>query len=387
MKKLLKIILPFIVIAGAIAVVRMMVANRPPPPKVEPERIVQAVEAMTVKRQDVSLVLPSQGMIEPERITVLAAEVGGRVVRVSPKFDAGQSFDEGEVLAELDAADYEAAATQAEAAVADAKLALATEQAKAEQAVRDWGKLAANEKPADLVLRKPHIESATARIKAAEAALVKARRDLERTKIRAPYRGRVRAIHTELGSVLMPGARVAEIYSSGACEVRLPLSLDEYAFAKPVGGAEPAAVRLATAFGGREIEWTGRVVRVEGEVERASRSVYVIASIEEEKSPGTILKPGLFVRARIDGQELKNVFRVPRRAFLDEQRVLVVDGDEKLRFRQVKVVRPDGGDLLVSEGLKDGERICMTALAAPVDGMSVRVIEPAKDAVSLGKQL
>ena len=387
MKKLLKIILPILVIAGAMGMVRMMVANRPPPPKVEPEKIVQAVEATTVKRQDVSLVLPSQGMIEPERMTVLAAEVGGRVAKVSPKFDAGQSFDEGEVLVELDAADYEAAATQSEAAVADAKLALATEQAKADQAVRDWGKLAANEKPTDLVLRKPHIESATARIKAAEAALVKARRDLERTKIRAPYRGRVRAIHTELGSVLMPGARVAEIYSSGACEVRLPLSLDDYAFAKPVGGPEQAAVRLATTFGGREIEWKGRVMRVEGEVERASRSVYLIASVEEEKSAEPILKPGLFVRARIDGQQLKNVFRVPRRAFLDEQRVLVVDGGEKLRFRQVKVVRADGGDLLVSEGLQDGDRICMTALAAPVDGMTVRVIEPAADAISLGKQL
>jgi hypothetical protein len=72
---------------------------------------------------------------------------------------------------------------------------------------------------------------------------------------------------------------------------------------------------------------------------------------------------------------------------LDEQRVLVVDEADRLRFRTVKVVRADGADLLVSDGLKDGEKICITTLAAPVDGADVRIVEPANEATTLGKAL
>lgn len=56
---------------------------------------------------------------------------------------------------------------------------------------------------------------------------------------------------------------------------------------------------------------------------------------------------------------------------------MVVDSANKLRFREVSVVRADGTDLLVAEGLKDGETICVTALAAPVDGMDVRIVSNA----------
>lgn len=378
MKRVFKFMLPLVIVAGAILIVSVMMQFRSTPPKTEAPRVVQAVEVLPVSRGDVRLTLPSQGMIEPERMTVIASEVAGRVVQTSPKFEAGEFFEEGEILAEIDAADYEAAATQAEAALADARLALASEQAKADQAVRDWQKLAAGEKPTDLAVRKPHIDSASARVKAAEAALVKARRDLERTKIRAPYTARIRTIHAELGSFVTPGARVAEVYSVGRYEVRLPVSLDDFAFVKPMSDGSKPAVTVTASFGGTKREWIGQVSRTEGEVERTSRSVVLAGEIEaDDRSDDSILKPGLFVRAQIEGMTLKNVFRVPRRAFLDEKRVLVVDARGKLRFREVVVIRADGLDLLVKEGLKDGETICMTALAAPVDGMEVRIVSDA----------
>ncbi len=378
MKMLLKIFLPVAIIAAAVLAFSVMMRFRSTPPKTEAPRLVQTVEVLPVTRKDVKLTLPSQGMIEAERTTVIAAEVAGRIIKTSPKFDAGEFFEEGEILAEIDPADYEAAATQAEAALADARLALVSEQAKAEQAVRDWQKLAVGEKPTDLAVRKPQIESATARVRAAEAALVKAQRDLQRTKIRSPYAARVRTVAADLGSFVTPGARIAEVYSTAKYEVRLPVSLDDFAFMKPLNDTAHPGVTISASFGGTNAEWKGRVSRTEGEVERTSRSVILVGEIEARDQPGHgILKPGLFVRARIEGSVLKNVFRVPRRAFLDEQRVMVVDSANKLRFREVSVVRADGTDLLVAEGLKDGETICVTALAAPVDGMDVRIVSNA----------
>lgn len=379
MKLVLKIVLPIVIVAAALAAFMVMVMNRPPAPKIEPLRSVQAVEVQTVRREPAKVTLPSQGIVEAERVTLVAAEVGGRVIRVSEKFNAGEPFEADEVMVEIDPADFEAAVTQAKAGLAEAKLALETEKARAEQVVKDWEKLAARENPTEFALRKPHVESAAAQVKAAESALTKANHDLERTRIRAPFRGRIRSTHTELGSVLAPGARVAEMFSTGRYEVRLPLSLDDFAFARPLGGDDPVPVRLTATFGGREVHWDAVADRYEGEVERSSRTVVLVARLEEQAGD-PLLQPGLFVRAQIDGQTLGGVVRVPRRAFLDENRLLVVDGKDQIRARTVKPLRGDGIDLLIEEGLIDGERVCLTALAAPVDGMSVKIVEStAKD--------
>lgn len=370
----MKIILPIVVIALATALAGMLIANKPPPAKVEVHRAVQSVTVMEAKRSDVKLSLPSQGMIAAKRVTVVSPEVAGRVAKVSEKFKVGENFSAGEVLIEIDPADYQTAVVAAEAVLADANLALENEKAKAAQAARDWAKLAAGDKPSALVLRKPQLESAAAHVKAAEAGLLKARRDLARTKVTAPFTGRLRTTLTELGAYVAPSAKVAEIYSTEGYELRLPLSLDDFAFVDAGKGKPPVKVQLYFTFGGKELRWDAKVVRVDGEVERSSRSVSLVAEFEVTDQSAAILKPGLFVQAEVEGVLMRNVFRVPRRAFLDEKHVLLVDAESKLRFREVKIVRADGPDLLVEAGLEDGEQICLTIIAAPVDGMEVSIL-------------
>ena len=372
MKNVIRSILPLLIIAAAGGGFSYMLANKKAPPRVDVHVHRQSVKVMTAAESSVAVVLPSQGILESQRTTMLASEVAGRVIKVSPKFFVGELFEEGETLVELDSADYEAAFQQAEATLADAKLAEASEKAKAEQAIRDWQKLGGTDKPNDLALRKPHLESAAARIKAAEAALVKARRDVTRTAIKAPFRGRLRSKATEIGSILAPGARVAEIYSVGAYEVRLPLSLDDYAFLEDqkTGGK----VTLHAAHAGQRLNLVATIKRIEGEVDRASRSVYVVAEISEGKEATDLIKPGLFVKADVEGRTLAKVIRVPRRAFLDERRLLVVTPDNKISFREVEVLRGDSSDLFVHSGLKAGERVVVTALGSPVEGMNVEVL-------------
>lgn len=383
MKKTLRRTLPFLILMAALAIFGMMVANRAEPPKVEPHKHVPSVRAITVQPADIAIKLPSQGMIESRQVTTLASEVAGRVIRVSPKFNTGELFEEGEILLELEPADYEAALRQAEASLADARLAEATEKARAEQAVRDWGKLAGKEKPGDLAVRKPHLESAASRVKAAEAAVVKATRDVERTAIKAPFRGKLRAKFTELGSVLAPGARVAELYSADALELRLPLSLDDYSFLD--ADTTKAGVRLHTSIGGKEHAWQAKVSRLEGDVDRGSRSVYLVAEVVDTKADDTLMKPGLFVRAEVGGTTLKNVTRVPRAAFLDEKRVLVVHPDNTIHSRELRVVRGEGAHQIVSGGLEQGDRVVVSTLASPVEGMAVEVVPAAPTQVAEGK--
>ena len=64
--------------------------------------------------------------------------------------------------------------------------------------------------------------------------------------------------------------------------------------------------------------------------------------------------------------------RLPRSAMRDDNQVLVIDDEERLRFRRVSVLRLEHDEVLISAGLEDGERVCVSAIQTVVDGMHVK---------------
>lgn len=347
---------------------------RPEARQEERVKVVPEVEVLPVTRTDFPLWLESQGKVEPTIVTQAASEVAGRVVRVAEAFEAGGAFREGDVLVAIDDADYVAAVARAEAELAEARLALELEEARATQGERDWRKLGSSGEPPPLVARQPQLDSARARVSAASAMLEQAGRELERTKLKAPYDGRVRTTFTDLGSYVNVGSPLAELYSTERLEVRLPLSLEQYALLADV---ESPKVTLAVSVAGRDEEWAGRIVRVEGEVEEETRSIHLVARLEEssalELGRQSLLAPGLFVRAKVEGQVLQDVVVLPRRALFDGSQVLIVS-DGLLEFRPIEVRHSSRDRVIVGAGLEEGESICMTPLATPTNGQEVRVI-------------
>lgn len=371
--KFFRYLVPPLIVVAALVGFSGLMAMKKEPPKEEGHQHEQAVEVFTAHPSTEALSLDSQGLVEATRSTTLSAEVTGRIVRVSPKFHAGEVFQEAEVLLEIDSADYIAILTQAEASLANAKLALANEQAKADQAQRDWSQLGGTQPPTDLVLRKPHLASAQAQLKAAEASLIKAHRDLDRTQVKAPYTGRLRAKYTELGAVLAPGTRIADLYATSSYQLRLPISLEDYPFLDAGSKGKPITLRTQGSSGQQQ-QWKATFQRTEGEVDRSSRSLFIVAELPAS-SEDSLLKPGLFVHASIPGRTLENIYRIPRRAFLDETHLLIADPQTgRLHHRQVTPLRTAGADVLVTAGLKDGEKVITTALSAPIDGMTVKIL-------------
>jgi len=372
MRTLVSILLGLAILAGAGGVVYILVLNKPVAQKVERQRTETSVKVRIANQRDITLPMPTQGLVGAIRRTTLAAQVAGRVEKVT-RFKVGERFAEDEVLMELEDSDYRSAITQAESALAETAAALIQEQARAEQALRDWNKISPGQKPTDLAARKPQLISAQARVDAAADSLARAKRDLERTKIRAPFAGRLSATYTEVGSYLPPGTRIADLESTGRYEVRLPVSLDDLAFIKSQKGG---TVTVNAEIGSKKMTWTGNVVRTEGEVERASRSVYLVAELVEDGTPqDAFLKPGLFLHAEVEGRLISDVFEIPRLAFVDESHLRVVTKDDKLYLREVKVTRRTATTMLVSEGLQEGDRVCLTSIPAAIDGMQVKVIE------------
>lgn len=377
MKRLVQIWLAVIILLVAAAITAGLLKLRTVPVAGAPPKPVPEVETITAHKTDLKVMIPAQGTVEPATVTRAAAEVEGTVIAVSPEYEAGGNFKEGDVLLEIDPSDYKAALAQAESALADAKLQVVQEEMRAEQAVRDWERIARPEQtPNELVQRIPQLAAARAKVTASEAAVNRAMRDLERTKLRAPYDGRIRQKLVDLGTRVAKAGPLAEFYATKILEVRLPVPRQDADFFD-LRGQE-----ITLRASGSNRTWKAIVDRTEGEIQRANRSIIVVARID-----GTALGaplPGQFVHTEIEGLEIPQVVRVPRRAFVKSDRVMVVGEDHTVNTRQVKITRTEKDDLLVSDGIKDGEQLCVTALTAVIEGMEVKVV--ARDGKDSGKE-
>jgi RND family efflux transporter MFP subunit len=381
-----KIGLALLVLAIAAVGAFVLVATAPSIENIPPERLLTAVRVMTALPQTTSLTVHSQGTVEPRSETELVPEVSGPVVWVSPSLVSGGFFEKDDPLLRLDPRDYEAAVARARAA-----LARATGEAEhaSSELKRQRGLSAKNVASSSQLSNASRASTVgQASVDEARVSLEQAERDLGRCEIRAPFEGRVRNEHVDLGQFVSRGQSVAMLYATDFAEIRLPIADTQLAFLDlpSFRGDEidGPPVTLRANFAGAEREWGGRIVRTEGEIDPKSRMVHVIARVADPYGSSnsevgmagqTPLVVGLFVRAEIEGRVAEDVIAVPRSAMRNDERILIVDADDRLRFRDVDVLRIQHDDVLIRMQLGPGERICVSPLQVVVDGMRVQPIE------------
>lgn len=394
---LMKMILPLAFIAGAVLVTVVLVMNRPVLETRPAEILPTLVRALTVQSEDLQLTVYSQGSVMPRTQSTLGAEVSGRVEYVSQAFAAGGFFEKGDVLVRLDGRDAELSVTRAESEVARAQMSLTIEEEEARVAEEEWAQLGQGT-PSALVTRKPQLAEARATLASAEASLHQAQLNLSRTEIRAPFAGRVRVKNVDVGQFVNTGTTLATIYSVDYAEVRLPIPDDQLAYVDaPLhfrgehAMSKGPDVVLATNFAGKQYQWTGQVVRLEGEIDPQSRMVHAVAQVKNPYGRGEDpdrppLSVGLYVNAAVTGHMLENVIVVPRSVMRNATELMVVDGDNRLRFRKVDILRLEPDRAIIQGGLEPGERVCLSAIDAPVDGMQVEVLKESTPEPSLTNQ-
>ena len=136
---------------------------------------------------------------------------------------------------------------------------------------------------------------------------------------------------------------------------------------------------MRSEFAGKNHQWAGRIVRTEGEIDPKTRMVHAIAEVKDPYGRGSDrsrppLAVGMFVEAEIEGKWVSDVIMLPRSVLRGDQ-VLVVDETDRLYHRQVEILRAESDQVLISSGLSEGERVCVSALQTPVNGMRVEVLE------------
>lgn len=376
-KTLLRRLSPFFILLLFIVGAGLLMKTKETPEQKPEEMPIPIVDVTQVEQQTVSLNLPSYGVVTPKYKTQLVTEVQGRMLSISPQFVAGGIVKKGDQLAQIEPSDYEADLMQAEATLAQATAALNEEIARGEVAKIEF-KGYDKGLPPELGLRIPQLKKEQANVKYAQAALARAQRNLERTVIRAPFDGIIKARNVDLGQYVTLGTNLGELYDTSIAEIRLPISNDDLAYLESVDHPD-TQVTLSASLAGKENTWLGNIIRSEGVIDADNRMVYLVAEIKdpylrEHKTQGSLpLKYGSFVNAVIKGRTVDGIVKLPRHVVRNEH-VALINEQNIVEMRHVNVVRSDLENVFIKDSLKTGERVAITHFSNMANGQLVKVI-------------
>ncbi len=371
------------ILAVTAFVILLAITFRPKAQKRPIPETVVTVEVIEASRKDYPIIVNTNGTIQADIRGNLVAQISGEIIKVSDNFKNGGAFTADEVLIEIDERDYLAEVSQALSAVSQAKAALQQEQALAKQAQTDWKRLGNSGKPPTLVAREPQLAAARAQLSSAQARYETAKLNLSRTKIKAPYAGRVIQRNAVPGQFIVVGASLAEIFATEGVEIRLPVSQDEYTqlgldklnFEAETGGqSEEFSVNVQNQLGSQTYAWDAVVTRTDSIFDLTTRQIDVIAEVNDpfsqdgSKPP---LKIGQFVNASIVGRTLKDVITVPNKA-LREGSYVFTSQDNKLVRTPVTLSWQDDRNAVIESGLSDGDIVVTTSLNSTLAGARVK---------------
>jgi len=325
------------------------------------------------------------GKVRAAQEVDLHPQVRGEVRFISTDLLPGGLVKKGKTLLRIDPADYLIAVSQAVSAVAKAEADLRVEQGRQAIARKTYALLGNTQAGADrdLVLRGPQLRQAKASLEAAQAALRRARLDLSRTTIRAPWNATVQSRSVDVGTRVTETNSLVKIIGTDAYWVELVVPVDQLRWIQIPGNATDPGARVrirdpAASLGGASRE--GRVLRLAPDLEDKGRMARLIVVVDDPLAlaPASHGKPrlliGSYVQATIEGQALSSVAAVSRRLIRDGNSVWVFSSLGKLDIRVVKIVFRGPDQVLVSGGIRAGERLVVTDLAAPVQNMPLRLL-------------
>jgi RND family efflux transporter MFP subunit len=393
-KLLTRLILPLLVIGAGVAMAMYYVKHPPEAKRQPPPRRARLVEVTPVRFTDERVVVHAMGTVKPAREVALQPRVSGQIIKVSDEFAPGGQFTEGDVLVQIDPADFLLGVRQRESDLAQAKSALDLELGQQAVAKREFEMLGETVKTDEraLVLRQPQLARAQAAVDTAQAALDLAKLHLERTTVRVPFNAMVRERHVNLGMQVTPATTLAMVTGTDAFWIEVAVPVDELQWIEVPRSNSKDGSRARVyneAAWGAEAFREGRVIRLMGDLETEGRMARLLVEVPDPEAmmPGQKGKPRLllddYVRVEIDGIELKSVAALHREWVRDSDTVWVLGADNKLEIHPVRVMFRGRDRLYVRDSLRDGERIVTTDLAAPVHGMPLRTAEDVNKATQM----
>lgn len=378
-----------IVLLGAGAASTYLLTNKPRAVRKAVEPVIPLVEVMKLQAADHMTRVHAMGTVVASQTVNLSSRVNGEIIERSSNFYPGGRVKAGEVMLRIDPEDYQLVVRQRESDVARARNDLQIELGRQVTAKKEYALLGQSLEGValDLVLRKPYMTLAKAAVKAAEASLKQSKLNLDRTSIRAPFNALVQAIHVARGSQVTTATALATLVASDTywIEVSLPADYMRWIHIPNNGSGEASKVRISNSSGWPEQAFRmARVKSLRPDIEAQGLMARLVVevqdplSLEESNAGAPPLLLGSHVQLGIEGKTLTEVFRIPRLALHKGNQVWILKPDDTLDIRKLDIIWSEQNHVFVRQQLNNGERLIISKLAAPVQGMRLRVFSADK---------
>ncbi|MGD9161463.1 MAG: efflux RND transporter periplasmic adaptor subunit [Desulfobacteraceae bacterium] len=326
------------------------------------------VKTVSVAKTDYQLSIPAWGFVEPCETVSIRSEISGKVDFVADDVYRGGLVQKGELLFSLDKSDYLNELYEAEAAGEQAQQAFELEKGwqnivKKELELLDDPELNAYRKN-PLLLRQPQLKELKARIKITEARQARARLNVERARVASPCTGVILEESIAKGQVLdtgdapvliacTEGYHIMAFYSSG-------YSLDT--------DAKTIPINIGSGH------YKGRIKSEFPKIDPDTRQKQALIEFT-----GDNITIGAYAGLILPGACLKNVAVLEKEALHASDTLWVLSPENTLEIRKVRITGEDKWHICIDEGLNNGEKVIVSHIANPLQGMKVKIAAQDKE--------
>jgi RND family efflux transporter MFP subunit len=362
------------ILVGAVALAGAMVALAPEAVREAPPPTQTYVETVVVQQGEASIEVYATGTVEASQAISMIPQVSGSVRALHPQFMAGGRIAKGEAAVMIEPRDYELAVQQEQARVMQAQIEYDLEVERGVLASKEWeilGDVAENGR-ADLAQREPQRIAAEQALRAAESSLERTALQLRRATLRAPFDAIVVSESVDVGQVIGPGTTIAQLIGTQTVHIRCSVTLDEMRQVLVRDGANDGAVATVTQRIAPGVTAThiGEVIQRLGTLDPTTRTAALLIEVHEPFLGDVPLMPGAFVDVTITGRPAASAMSIPRTALREGGNVWVNNGGV-LAKREVTVAWKNRHDVVIQEGLRNGDLVVTSPLAVAIEGMPV----------------
>ncbi len=373
-----------VILLASGAVATYMLKSRPQPERRKSVPSAQIVSIRNLATTSQQVTVPVMGSVVPAVEIDLRSRVTGEVLWIHPEFVEGGIVKKGQALIRIDPTEYELVLIRKKAVIEGAILDLKIEEGRQDIARSEWEILGLEEKATDmdreLALRQPQLAANRANLEAARAEVKQAELDLERTVIKAPFNAVILSADANVGALVTVQSTLAHLVRSDSFFIEALLPLDRLEWVHiPENSRDAGSIVEIVSDSGRTLP--GHIYKLLGDLEPSGRLARILIEVNDPLDLGRKngdrrpLLLGDYVSARIEGRSVQNVFVIDRQHLRDGNMVYIADEDDRMQVRVVDIVW-SSGDHVLARGLKNGEKLIISDVPAPVEGMKVSVAPP-----------
>jgi RND family efflux transporter MFP subunit len=392
----LHFLLPLAALACGVAITVYLMKT---PPEAQPRKRQPTATLVEVKKVEAGIqptVIYAMGEIIAARAVELKPRVNGEVIEVDPEFVPGGYFQGGQTMLKIDPADYTLVIRQLESEAAKAESDLALEMGNQHIAKKEFAILNEKVSPEErsLILRQPQLDKLKASLAFAQARLDQARLDLARTEIEAPFNSVIDGRNVDTGAKVTESTVLANLVGTDTFWLRLTIPVEQLQWVSiPTSSNEAGStVRIFTQGGSKAEHFrTGEVIRLTASLEAQGRMAQLLVKVDDplcrkaENGDKPRLLLGSYVSAEIEGRGIASGIRIDRADIHDGNHIWLMDDEGRLDIRPVDIIFRNRDQVIVRDGLTEGERLVTSSLASPIAGIPLRLAEEEHGAVTSGQ--